>query len=285
MTEATQISAQMVNDLRASTGAGLMDCKRALVEANGNIDAAVDILRKKGLASAAKKADRAANEGLVASAISADGKSGAIVQVACETDFVAKTDGFKEMVASMASHALANSPADVATMEGQTMTSGATVKDTIAATVGKLGENMALKKVQTLSGDVVASYIHMGGKVGVLVALNSTSAADEVKTLARDICMHIAASSPVVVSRDQMPAELVAKEKEIATEQAAGKPAQAIEKIVSGKVNKFYEQNCLLEQPFVKNPDQSITATVEGVAKSTGATISVKSFARFQVGA
>jgi elongation factor Ts len=125
----------------------------------------------------------------------------------------------------------------------------------------------------------------MGGKVGVLVALNSTCTCDNAKTLARDICMHIAASSPIVVSRDQMPTDLVTKEKEIATEQAAGKPAQAVAKIVEGKVNKFYSQNCLLEQPFVKNPDQSIQATIDEVAKSCGATISVKEFVRFQIGA
>jgi elongation factor Ts len=285
MTEATQISAQMVNDLRSVTGAGLMDCKRALVEAAGNIEAAIDILRKKGLASAAKKADRTANEGLVASAISADAKSGAIIRVSCETDFVAKTDDFKTLVKSLAEFALKNKPADVAAMEAQILPSGHSVKDTIASTVGKLGENMALKNVSNLSGDYVETYIHMGGKVGVLLALSTTSTSAEVKTLAKDVCMHIAASSPIVVTRDQVPAELVAKEKEIATEQAKGKPAMAVEKIVTGKVDKFYAQSCLLEQPFVKNPDASVAATIAAVAKTTGATISVKSFVRLQVGA
>lgn len=285
MSEATQISAQQVNDLRAITSAGLMDCKRALVEAQGNVEAAIDLLRKKGLATAAKRADRTANEGVIAAFVAADNHSGALTQVSCETDFVAKTDDFKNFAKSLAQHACQNNPADAAAMETQQFSNGGTVKDLLTATIARLGENMALKRTQTFQGGFVEAYIHLGGKVGVLVQLNTASNKPEIKTLAKDIAMHIAASSPSVISREQMPADAVAKEKEIAVGQAAGKPAQAVEKIVAGKLEKFYAQSCLLEQPFVKNPDQTISALVGAVSKTVGEEISVKSFVRFQVGA
>ena len=293
MNETTQISAQMVNDLRSTTGAGLMDCKRALVEAKGNVEAAIDILRKKGLASAAKRADKAAKDGLVTCVISPDGKSGVLLMVSCETDFVAKTDDFKNFVKALAEHILTNDPKDIDALNAQTFKpTGTNVKDSLAALIGKLGENMAIRSYQVsrnTGNALVEQYIHLGGKVGVMLTLNYTNAATgakpEVKTMARDICMHIAASSPVAVNRSEVPADVVAKEKEIAAEQAKGKPPQAVEKIVNGKLEKFFAQSCLLEQPFVKNPDIAIKTLVENVGKAAGDTITVRTFKRFQVGA
>ena len=290
MSNTVQISATQVNDLRARTGAGLMDCKRALVETQGNVDAAIDFLRKKGLASAAKKADRTSNDGLVTALIAADQTSGTLVQVSCETDFVAKTDDFKAFNKSLAEHIASHSPANVDALLTQTLaSSGHSVKDTLAGLIAKLGENMTIRGFATAKASLVEQYIHLGGKVGVILAIETgkpaTAQLPAVKTLAKDICMHIAASSPVCVSRDQVPADLVAKEKEIAVSQAAGKPAQAIEKIVTGKLEKFYAQSALLEQPFVKNPDQSVKALVEATAKAAGDSITVKSFTRLQVGA
>lgn len=288
MTDTVQISAQAVNDLRARTGVGLMDCKRALVEAGGNVDKAIDLLRAKGLASAAKKADRTANDGLVMTAMSPDQSAGAMVMLSCETDFVAKTDDFKNFLKSLTELALAKKTNSVEAMQNESI-GGSSVKDALSGLIAKLGENMQLKGVVHYQNSFVEQYIHIGGKVGVLLSLKTANAATAqnpaMKTLAKDICMHIAASSPAGVRREEIPADVVAKEKEIATEQAKGKPAAAVEKIVSGKLEKFYAQNCLLEQPFVKNPDTTIRALVDGTAKTLGDTITVEAFTRLQVGA
>lgn len=287
MTDTVQISAQLVNELRTRTGAQMMECKRALVEAAGNMDKAIDILRTKGLANAAKKADRTANDGLVATALSPDQSQGAIVMMSCETDFVAKTDDFVKFMASLAQHALKHTPATPEAMLTQSM-EGATVKDTITGVISKLGENMQLRAVATYKNSFVEQYIHIGGKVGVLLSIqtgNPMSAKNPaLKTLAKDICMHIAASSPAGIHRDEVPADLVAKEKEIAAEQAKGKPAAAVDKIIQGKLEKFYAQNCLLEQPFVKNPDISVKALVEQTAKQMGDTVTISAFTRLQIG-
>ena len=287
MTDTAQVSAQAVNDLRARTGAGLMDCKRALVEAGGNAEKAIDILRAKGQASAAKKADRTANDGLVACVLNADQTQGAIVMVSCETDFVAKTDDFKNFMKQLAEHALAHKSASVEALQAEKM-GGSTVKDTVSALIAKLGENMQVRAVTHTQASYVEQYIHIGGKVGVLLSIDTGNAATAkspaMKTLGKDICMHIAASSPGGINRSEIPAEVIAKEKEIATEQAKGKPAAAVEKIVSGKLEKFYAQNCLLEQPFVKNPDVSIKALVETTAKQLNDTITLKAFTRLQIG-
>lgn len=288
MTDTVQISAQAVNDLRARTGVGLMDCKRALVEAQGNVEKAIDLLRASGLASAAKKADRNAKDGLVMTALSADQTQGAMVMLSCETDFVAKTDDFKAFLKSLTEVALKNKVNGAEAMQNQQV-NGQNVKDAVSALIAKLGENMQVKGAVHYAGSYVEQYIHIGGKVGVLLNLKTGNAATaqkaEFKALAKDICMHIAASSPAGVRREEIPADVVAKEKEIATEQAKGKPAAAMEKIVSGKLEKFYAQNCLLEQPFVKNPDTTIRALVDTTAKALGDTVTVEAFTRLQVGA
>jgi elongation factor Ts len=292
MTDAIQISATQVNDLRARTGAGLMDCKRALVETKGDVDAAIDFLRKKGLASAAKRADRTMKDGLVAATISPDSRAGAIVMVGCETDFVAKTDDFINFTKGLSAQILSAKPEDVGALEsakfGATSTS---VKDTLAALIAKLGENMAIRGYSFSSADnghYVDQYIHLGGKIGVLLTLTYTKpetvSNSEFKTLAKDICMQIAAAAPAGINRSEIPADVIAKEKEIAAEAAKGNPAAALEKIIAGKLEKFYAQNCLLEQPFVKDPEQTIKTLVEGVSKKLSDTITVKFFKRLQVG-
>ncbi len=271
------ISKDDVMSLRDKTGAGLIDCKRALTESNGNMDEAVSILRKKGVATAAKKSGRSASEGIIAQSISSDRSRGILVEVNCETDFVAKNDDFVVFARSVAGDLLENPDADL--------------EEKRTEQVAKIGENIQISRSQSLSPEsngLVESYVHTGGKVAVLVSIGSDSAdvssSEQVATLAKDICMHIAATSPVCVSREEVPADLVQKEKEIAQAQAEGKPPQAIEKIVNGKLNKYYAGACLLEQPFVKNPDQSIQQYVEGVGKDVGSSLKVEKFLRFQVG-
>ena len=271
------ISKDDVLNLREKTGAGLIDCKRALVESNGDLDEAISILRKKGVASAAKKAGRDAGEGIVAQCLSEDRSKGILVEVNCETDFVAKNDDFVNFASDVARQLLANPDADLEAQRTEQ--------------VAKIGENIRISRSSTLapnSTGLVESYVHTGGKVAVLLTLGSSSSDaannENVKSLAKDLCMHIAATSPVCVSRDEVPADLVAKEKEIALAQAEGKPPQAIEKIVQGKLDKYFSNSCFLEQPFVKDPDHSIKGLLEKTGKEIGAELSVEKFVRFQVG-
>ncbi|MDG0963840.1 MAG: translation elongation factor Ts [Opitutales bacterium] len=271
------ISKDDVLNLREKTGAGLIDCKRALVESNGDLDEAISILRKKGVASAAKKAGRDAGEGIVAQCLSEDRSKGILVEVNCETDFVAKNDDFVNFASDVARQLLANPDADLEAQRTEQ--------------VAKIGENIRISRSSTLapnSTGLVESYVHTGGKVAVLLTLGSSSSDaannENVKSLAKDLCMHIAATSPVCVSREEVPADLVAKEKEIALAQAEGKPPQAIEKIVQGKLDKYFSNSCFLEQPFVKDPDHSIKGLLEKTGKEIGAELSVEKFVRFQVG-
>lgn len=271
------ISKDDVLNLREKTGAGLIDCKRALVESNGDIDEAISILRKKGVASAAKKAGRDAGEGIVAQCLSEDRSKGVLVEVNCETDFVAKNDDFVNFASDVARQLLANPDVDLEAQRTEQ--------------VAKIGENIRISRSSILTPNatgLVESYVHTGGKVAVLLTLGSSTSeaanTENVKSLAKDLCMHIAATSPVCVSRDEVPADLVAKEKEIALAQAEGKPAQAIDKIVQGKLDKYFANSCFLEQPFVKDPDHSIKGLLEKTGKEIGAELSVEKFVRFQVG-
>jgi len=263
--------------LREKTGAGLIDCKRALAESNGDMDEAVSILRKKGVATAAKKSGRSASEGVIAQSISSDRSKGILVEVNCETDFVAKNEDFVAFSTSIAGELLENPGVDL--------------EEKRTEQVAKIGENIQISRSEILSpsgAGLVESYVHTGAKVAVLLSISSDSSDvagnDQVVSMAKDICMHIAATSPVCVSREEVPSELVEKEKEIANAQAEGKPAQAIEKIVTGKLEKYYAGVCLLEQPFVKNPDQSIQQFVDEVSKQAGSSLKVEKFLRFQVG-
>ncbi len=272
------IDAQMVKTLREKTNAGLMECKRALAEVNGDLEAAVDLLRKKGAASAAKKADREAKEGVIAQCIVQSGKVGVIAEVNCETDFVAKNDAFKAFADGVAARYAENDSADCEA-------------DRVAA-VQKLGENIRIRRharLEVHGSGAVASYIHTGGKVGVLLqvgaAKDATVQTEDFKQLVRDITLQIAAANPVCVSRDSVPAALVEREREVYRGQVpAGKPANIIEQIVDGKMNKFYSTSCLLEQEFIKNTDLKINQLIAEKNKALGEEIAIRGFVRFMVG-
>ncbi|MFM8419636.1 MAG: translation elongation factor Ts [Verrucomicrobiota bacterium] len=272
------ITPALVGQLRAMTGAGLMNCKKALDETKGNLEAAVDLLRKQGTAAAVKKADRAANEGLVGQAV-INGRVGVLIEVNCETDFVARNDSFKAFVSDLAVKVAENAAAD---LESERV-----------AAVARIGENIQLRRHQRIEvqGEgLVAAYIHTGGKIGVLVEVGaskpSTSASDEFKQLVRDITLQIAAASPTAISREDINPAVVEKEREIAAQSdvVKNKPPQAVAKIVEGKLNKFFESACLLEQGFVKNPDLKLQAHVGTVAKQLGDDITIRRFVRYQVG-
>ena len=271
------ITAAMVAKLREMTGAGLMDCKKALTETNGDMEAAVDWLRKKGVASAQKKAGREAKEGVIAQYIKPGAKLGVLVEINCETDFVAKNDQFRAFCDEIAKTIAENPSAD---LEAQR-----------TAAVTRIGENIKIsrhQKLEVAGNGMIAAYIHTGGKVGVLVEVGAGKEAtvnnEEFKQLVRDITLQIAAANPTVVTRDQVPADLVAKEKEIATEQVKNKPPQAIAKIVEGKLDKFYQTICLVEQGFVKNGEVTVKEHVAQLSKKLADEISVRRFLRFQVG-
>jgi len=272
-----EITAKLVAQLRGMTSAGLMDCKNALTETGGDVEAAVDVLRAQGTIKAAKKAGREANEGVIAHYIQPDSKSGVLVEINCETDFVAKNEQFLEFTSEVAKLKLTATDTDFEELR--------------TAQVAKIGENILLSRDARLDVEgigLVAAYIHTGAKVGVLLQIGvgkeDILGNDDFKALVKDITLHIAASAPVSVSRDEVDPELVAKEKAIAEEQAEGKPPQAIENIVNGKLNKFFATNCLLEQGFVKNPDVSIKDHVAAVGQALGDEITVSNFLRFQVG-
>lgn len=271
-----QITAALVKELRERTGAGMMDCKKALTAVEGDMDKAIDFLREKGLAAAAKKAGRIAAEGVVGSFVSADGKIGAIVEVNCETDFVAKTDGFKALVEKIAAHIVATKPADVEALLASEL-DGQTVEALVTASVAKIGEKISVRRFALYEAPegVVAAYIHGGGKIGVIVELKGGNV-----ELGKDVAMHVAAANPSYLERSQVPAAELEHEKEVLSEQAKneGKPEKIIEKMVMGRINKYYKEVCLVDQEFVKDPDQ----TVGKLVKAAGA--EVLAFSRFQLG-
>ena len=271
-----QITAALVKELRERTGAGMMDCKKALTAVEGDMDKAIDFLREKGLAAAAKKAGRIAAEGVVGSFVSADGKIGAIVEVNCETDFVAKTDGFKALVEKIAAHIVATKPADVEALLASEL-DGQTVEALVTASVAKIGEKISVRRFALYEAPegVVAAYIHGGGKIGVIVELKGGNT-----ELGKDVAMHVAAANPSYLERSQVPAAELEHEKEVLSEQAKneGKPEKIIEKMVMGRINKYYKEVCLVDQEFVKDPDQ----TVGKLVKAAGA--EVLAFSRFQLG-
>ncbi|MGE8204054.1 translation elongation factor Ts [Heyndrickxia sp. NPDC080065] len=271
------VTAQMVKELREKTGAGMMDCKKALTETNGDMDQAIDYLREKGIAKAAKKADRIAAEGTTY--ISSNGNDAVILEVNSETDFVAKNEGFINLVKELAAHLLQNKPATVEEALEQKMENGATVADTINAAIAKIGEKITLRRfeVKTKSDNgVFGEYLHMGGRIGVLAVLDGT----DDQTVAKDVAMHAAALNPKYISRDQVSQEEVEHEREVLTQQALneGKPENIVAKMVEGRLSKYFEEICIVDQTFVKNPDQKVGQFV----KSHGATI--VDLVRFEVG-
>ncbi len=272
-----QITAGLVKELRERTGAGMMDCKKALAATEGDMDKAIDFLREKGLAAAAKKAGRIAAEGLVVSYVSEDSKVGVIVEVNCETDFVAKTENFQELVAGIAAHVAKSNPADMDALNASEIEAGKTVAALITESIAKIGENISLRRFARyeVAEGMVAAYIHGGGKIGVLVSMTAGDA-----ELGKDVAMHIAAANPGYLTREQVPTAELEHEKAVLTEQARneGKPEKIIEKMVQGRIQKYYKEVCLVDQEFVKDPDQ----TVGKLVAAAGA--AVTEFTRFQLG-
>jgi elongation factor Ts len=277
----------MVSELRAKTGAGMMDCKKALTETGGDIEKAVEFLRKKGLSAAAKKADRVAAEGMIVAA--GQGSVGSLVEVNAETDFVAKNvafQGFSNGVAQVVADA---NPADVESLKELPFPGESrTVAEELTHQIATIGENMSVRRFTRFesSEGVVASYIHAGGKIGTLVRLDSSSNDERVAALAKQLAMHVAAASPQYLTRDDVPADVVEKEKDIMRVKAkeSGKPDDIVEKIILGQINKYFGEVCLLEQAFVIDPDQKVNKVVAALGKELGADVTLAAYTRMQLG-
>ena len=286
-----EITAALVKELREMTGAGMMECKKALTEAEGDIDKAVDVLRTHGLAAAAKKAGRATNEGMVMALVSEDGQAGALVELNCETDFVGMNEKFHAYAEKIATAVIANKPADMDALKASEI-EGEKVEDVVTDAIHTLGENIQLARFAYAGQPegAVASYIHGGGKIGVLVEfkLGDTSFAtnEDFKKYGRDIAMQVAAASPVAATRESVDPAIIEHEMSIYKAQAAesGKPENIQEKIATGRMEKFYKESCLTEQAFVKDPDQSANQYTAAVAKQLGTTIEIVDFTRFMLG-
>jgi elongation factor Ts len=287
-TKMSTISAADVKALRTQTGAGMMDCKRALSDAEGDSERAVELLRERGLAKAGKRAGRETTEGAIG--LSMNGGVGAIVELACETDFVARTDEYQGLVQEIADLVAADASL---TDAGKTLAASMgsdTVEARIHSAISKLGENVALKRVARVAVEpgVSGGYVHAGGKLAVIVGVAASSQDARIKALAKDVAMHVAAAdpTPLAVDSDGVPAETVEAERRVLTAQAeqSGKPENVIEKMVEGRMRKFFAENCLLQQAFVKDPDQSVGDIVAAVAKDVGAELKIAEFSRFRLG-
>ena len=281
------ITAQMVKELRETTGAGMLDCKKALQEAEGNMEKAIDLLREKGLSKAAKKADRVAAEGLVTIEVNADNTTAAIVEVNSETDFVAKNEDFKVFVKDAAEMALATEAATIEALLAENHKEGKALQDVLNDRIAKIGEKLDFRRFEKLTTEgQIAGYIHGAGKIGVLVELLTESRDERVLTMGRDIAMQVAAMNPKYVSRDDVDQTYIAHETEVLTAQALneGKPANIVEKMVKGRLEKELKEVCLLEQTFVKDSDFTIKKLVAEVAKTVGSDIKVGRVVRFEVG-
>ena len=290
------ITAAMVKELREATGAGMMDCKKALTENDGDMEKSVEYLREKGLAKAQKKASRIAAEGIVMNVVSEDGKSAVSVEVNAETDFVAKNEKFRGYVKEVADQALTTVAADIDAFlaEKWHLDESKTVADELASQIAVIGENMKIRRFQQMKEEngFVASYIHAGGKIGVLVDVETDVVNDDIKEMAKNIAMQAAALKPLYTTKDEISAEYIAHEKEILLAQIkndpkeASKPEKVIEGMINGRVNKELKEICLMDQVYVKAEDgkQSVQAYVDSVAKANGAKITIKGFLRFETG-
>jgi len=284
-----KVSVQEIKELMTATGVGMMDCKKALVEADGDMDKAIETLREKGLATQAKKSGRAAAEGMVAAVV--NGEVGVLVEVNTETDFAANTDDFKSFVSAVANTIIEADPADVDALKATKISGGsATVDEALTELAGmKIRENIVIRRFVRLEGKL-ASYVHNGGSIGVLVKMDTDLAADAVAAIGKDVAMQSAALNPAYLDRSQVPAEVLEKEKEIMLAQMsedpkmANKPEQVKVKIVEGKVGKYYKENCLLEQAFVKDDKLSVQGYVDAEAKKLGGTITIADVVRFERG-
>ena len=289
------ITAGMVKELREKTGAGMMDCKKALAETNGDMEAAIEFLRKNGMAKAEKKAGRIAAEGIVKTNISENGKSAAIVEVNSETDFVAKNEKFQNFVAAVATQVSASDAEDIDAFmaEPWAADTSKTVKEELASQIATIGENMNIRRFAKVSCEngLVVDYIHAGGKIGVLVAAETDNTGDEVVECLKNVAMQIAAMSPLYLSTDDVSEDYKEKEKEVLLAQAkndpknAGKPDNIIEKMITGRLNKELKEVCLLEQAYVKAEDkENVAQYVQSVAKATGSNLKLSQFIRFETG-
>jgi len=287
-----EITASLVKELRDKTNAGMMECKNALKETGGDVDSAIKFLRERGAIKAAKKAGREAKEGIVAAKIDVEAKSGVLIEVNCETDFVAKNDNFKDFVSDLTDAVASSNATDIdaanAVSKGE-----ANIDEFVKAKVIELGENLQFRRMvryDVEGSGVVASYIHLGGKVGVLVEVNcskdETAASEDFRELVKDLTLHIAAASPAGIGREEISDDLVDAEKDLFRKQMedSGKPPEIMEKIIEGKLGKFYSTICLLEQGFIKDPDNTISDLLSAKGKALDDEISIRRFIRYGVG-
>jgi elongation factor Ts len=283
------ITSEMVKTLRLKTNVGMMDCKKALEEAGGDMEKAVEVLRKRGIAKAESRAGRTAKEGLIVSRLQPDSRLGVLVEVNSETDFVARTDEFRAFAEAVATYVAAENPSEAAFIEAPDKP----IQDKLLELTSKTGEKISIRRFArfALEGEgIVTSYIHAGSKLGVLVEVHSKSGAaaqaPELRALARDVAMQIAASNPISVSRQEIPSERVERERAIYREQAAteGKPEKVLDRIVAGRLEKYYQDVCLLEQPFIKDPDKTVKDLLAGLASKVGEDLSIRRFVRFMLG-
>jgi elongation factor Ts len=286
-----EVPSSLVKELREITGAAMMECKKALVEAEGNIEQAVDVLRIRGLAAAAKKAGRATNEGLIVARVSQDAKTAALVEVNCETDFVSRNEVFGEFAAKIGQAVLDNAPADLEALKTTTI-DGQTVEDLIIEAIHIIGENIQVSRFvrRSVASGAISSYLHGGGRLGILVQFSlgtpATAQTDEFKTLAKDIAMQVAASNPGAIARENFSSEVIEHELALYKTQAAesGKPEEIQEKMAVGRLEKFYKENALLEQVFIKDANRTVRQVIEAASASLKDRIEVVGFDRFALG-
>lgn len=276
------ITAAQVKELRDATNVSMMECKKALVETDGDNEKAMRLLRERGVAIASKRAEKSANQGLVAAEVYNDGQTGVMVEVNCETDFVARNEDFQQFVADLLVKSRDFNDGELAEA----------VKDELADKIAAIGENLIVRrnaKFELQGLGAIASYIHLGGKIGLLVEVGcekeDTPAAEPFQELVKDITLHIAAANPSYLQRAEVPQEVIDSEKSIFEKQAEGKPANIVDKIVAGKIDKYFGQNCLIEQGFVKDPDQTVQQLVDAKGKELGDTLSIRRYVRYQIGA
>jgi len=286
-----EIPASMVVKLRKMTGQGMMDCKKALEESSGDFDKAIEILRKRGLATLAKRAERETSQGLVVSKVNQDGKTAVMACLCCETDFVARSDDFVAAARVLAEHGMVCRADEGIDEVLQTKVAGKTFNDVVTETVSKTGEKIQVGDYARykLSGPgLIGIYIHFNGKVGTMVEIETSddkvATTDSLKQAALDIAMHITATNPLGLDKDGIPADIIAREKAIYADQVKNKPREIVDKIVEGKMKKFYEESCLVEQPFVKDDSKTVAQVLEEAAKKAGGTAKIKRYVRFEVG-
>ncbi len=283
-----EITSELIKQLRDKSGAGMMDCKRALEASAGNVEAAIEYLRKKGAAVGAKRADRAAKEGVIVTRVSADGTLGVVVEVNCETDFVGRSDDFTHFAGLVAEVVARHRPATLEALHGHTSNAGKSIAEHMNDLLAKVGEKIDVRRFEMIEAKdgVVSSYTHLGNKIGVLVELTGLDAEAALKGVGRDVAMQVAAMNPSVVSRDQVDKKTVDRELEIYRTQAKneGKKEQIIDKIAMGKLEKYYQEFCLMEQTFIKDPGKTIKDVLAEAAKISGKPSGVRRFIRFHLG-